>query len=71
MQFVAKLPTYPSPNSKLTFTSHPRQNVGLWEGQEGSFPESYIFLPFIPVFDFFQAKKGQVWFHWIDIWEER
>ena len=37
-----KLPTYPSPESTLTLTSHLRQNVGLGEGQVGSFPETLI-----------------------------
>ena len=35
-----KLPTYPSPKSTLTLTSHLGQNVGLGEGWVGSFPET-------------------------------
>ena len=34
-----KLPTYPSPRPILTITSHLGQNVGLGEGQVGSFPD--------------------------------
>ena len=34
-----KLPTYPSPKPTLILTSHLRENVGLGEGQVGSFPE--------------------------------
>ena len=37
-----KLPTYPSPKSTLTLTSHLGQNVGLGEGMVGSLPETYI-----------------------------
>ena len=36
-----KLPTYPSPKPTLTLTSHFGQNVGLGEGQVGSFSETY------------------------------
>ena len=36
-----KLLTYPSPKSTLTLTSHLGKNVGLGEGQVGSFPETY------------------------------
>ena len=36
-----KLPTYPSPNSTLTLTSHLGQNVGLGEGWVSIFPETY------------------------------
>ena len=32
MQFPGKLPTYSSPKSTLTLTSHLGQNVGLGEG---------------------------------------
>ena len=32
MYVSGKLPTYPSPKSTLTFTSHLGQNVGLGEG---------------------------------------
>ena len=32
---------YPSPQPTLTFTSHFWQNVGLGEGEVGSFPEKY------------------------------
>ena len=39
--FLGKLPTYPSPKPTLTLTSHLGQNVGLGEGQVGSFPETY------------------------------
>ena len=35
------VPTYPSPKPALTLTSHVGQNVGLGEGQVGSFPETY------------------------------
>ena len=35
-----KLPTYPSPKSTFTFTCHLGQNVGLGEGQVGSFQET-------------------------------
>ena len=36
-----KLPSYPSPKPTLTPTSHVGQNVGLGEGQVGSFPETH------------------------------
>ena len=36
-----KVPSYPSPQPTLTFTSHFWQNVGLGEGEVGSFPETY------------------------------
>ena len=36
-----KLPTYPSHKSTLTLTFHLGQNVGLGEGEVGSFPETY------------------------------
>ena len=43
IQVSRKLPTYPSPNSMLTLTSHLWQNSGLGEGWVGgwvgSFPE--------------------------------
>ena len=39
-----KLPTYPSPKSTLTLTSHLGQNVGLGEGKVDSFSETYIDL---------------------------
>ena len=39
VKFV-KLPTYPSPNSMLTFESHLGQNVGLEEAYVGSFAET-------------------------------
>ena len=35
-----KLPTYPSLKPTSTLTSHLGHNVGLGEGQEGSFPET-------------------------------
>ena len=38
--------TYPSPKSTLTLTSHLEQNVGLGEGEVGSFPEAYDY-PFV------------------------
>ena len=41
LQVSVKLPTYPSPKPTLTLTSHLRQNVGLREGQVGSFSETY------------------------------
>ena len=31
-RFLGKLPTYPSPNSTLTFASHLGKNVGFREG---------------------------------------
>ena len=41
LRFLGKcLPTYPSPKSTLTLTSHLGQNVGLGEGSVGSFPET-------------------------------
>ena len=40
IQVSEKLPTYPSPKSTLTLTSHLGQNVGLGEGQVGSFPKT-------------------------------
>ena len=36
-----KMPTYPSPKPTLTLISHLGQNVGVWKGQVGSFPETY------------------------------
>ena len=36
-----KLPTYPSPKPTTALTSHLGQNVGLGEGEVGSFPETY------------------------------
>ena len=36
-----KLPTYPSPKSTLTLTSHLGKNVGLGKGLVGSFPETH------------------------------
>ena len=36
-----KLSTYPSPKTTFTPTSHLGKNVGLGEGQVGSFPETY------------------------------
>ena len=43
LNISGKLPTYmyPSPKPTLTLTSHLGQNVGLREGQVGSFPETY------------------------------
>ena len=38
---TGKLPTYPSLKPTLILTSHSRQNVGLGEGQVGSFPDTY------------------------------
>ena len=35
-----KLPTYPSPNTTLTFASHMGQNIGLEEAYVGSFAET-------------------------------
>ena len=37
---VEKLPTYPSPNSTLTFASHLGQNVGFRGGVGGQFPRN-------------------------------
>ena len=48
LQFSGKLPTYLSPNSKLTFASHLGQNFGLGEGQVGSFPKTLVDLQHLP-----------------------
>ena len=40
MKVFGKVPTYPSPKSTLTLTSHLGQNVGLGKGSVGSFPET-------------------------------
>ena len=38
---LGNCPSTPSPMPTLTLTFHLRQNVGLGEGQVGSFPETY------------------------------
>ena len=40
------MPTYPSPKPTLTLSSHLGQNVGVGEGKEGIFPETYNDPPF-------------------------
>ena len=45
-----KLPTYPSPKPTFTLSFHFQQNVGLGEGQVGSFLETYMIRPDYVIF---------------------
>ena len=50
LHFSGKLPTYPSPKPTLTLTSHLGQNVGLREGQVGSFLGTFYDPTLLPAY---------------------